>query len=55
VLREVSQHLNTKLHTVAETLIRWALGRHPLPEPLGEELDAAVRRRSWRDPPEQYG
>jgi hypothetical protein len=26
VLREVSQHTNTKLHTVAETVIAWALG-----------------------------
>ncbi|MFD5483404.1 ANTAR domain-containing protein [Streptomyces hawaiiensis] len=45
VLREVSQHTNTKLHTVAETVIAWALGQ-PLPEPVGRELDAAVQRRS---------
>ncbi|USQ86234.1 ANTAR domain-containing protein [Streptomyces phaeoluteigriseus] len=45
VLREVSQHTNTKLHTVAETVIAWALGQ-PLPEPVGQELDAAVQRRS---------
>ncbi|MFJ4535369.1 ANTAR domain-containing protein [Streptomyces tibetensis] len=43
VLREVSQRTNVKLHTVAEALIDWALGR-PLPEPIGQELDAAVQR-----------
>ncbi|MCQ9130211.1 ANTAR domain-containing protein [Streptomyces hilarionis] len=53
VLREVSQHLNVKLHTIAVTLIRWALGHQPLPEPLGEQLDAALRRCSQHDPPEQ--
>lgn len=41
----VSQHTNTKLHTVAETVIAWAL-RQPLPEPVGQVLDAAVQRRS---------
>ncbi|MFE7838755.1 ANTAR domain-containing protein [Streptomyces sp. NPDC057474] len=45
VLREVSQHTNTKLHTVAETVIAWALGK-PLPELVGQELEAAVQRRS---------
>ncbi|MDT0485343.1 ANTAR domain-containing protein [Streptomyces doebereineriae] len=45
VLREVSQHTNTKLHTVAGTVIAWALGQ-PLPESVGRELDAAVQRRS---------
>jgi hypothetical protein len=45
VLREVSQHTNIKLRTVAEALIAWALGR-PLPQRVGEELDAAVQRRS---------
>lgn len=44
VLREVSQHTNIKLHTVAETVMAWALGQ-PLPEPVGRHLDAAVRRR----------
>ncbi|WP_055713779.1 hypothetical protein [Streptomyces torulosus] len=34
---------NTKLHTVAGTVIAWALGE---PEPVGRELDAAVQRRS---------
>ncbi len=45
VLREVSQHTNTKLHTVAETVIAWALGQ-PLPEPAGRQLDAALQRCS---------
>jgi hypothetical protein len=45
VLREVSQHTNTKLHTVAEKVIAWTLGQ-PMPEPVGRELDAAVQRRS---------
>ncbi|MGW0424727.1 ANTAR domain-containing protein [Streptomyces sp. NPDC003015] len=45
VLSEVSQHTNIKLHSVAETVIAWALGR-PLPEPVGRELDAAMRRHS---------
>jgi hypothetical protein len=45
VLREVSQHTNTKLHTVAETMIAWALGQ-PLPEPVGRHLNVAVQRRS---------
>ncbi|MFH9009675.1 ANTAR domain-containing protein [Streptomyces afghaniensis] len=45
VLREVSQHTNTKLQTVVETVIAWALGQ-PLPEPVGRQPDAAVQRRS---------
>jgi hypothetical protein len=45
VLREVSQHTNVKLHTVAETVIAWAPGQ-PLPERVGRQLDAAVQRRS---------
>ncbi|KQV99383.1 hypothetical protein ASD08_47405 [Streptomyces sp. Root369] len=47
VLREVSQHTNIKLHAVAEALIAWGLGQ-PLPEPVDQELDAAVQRRSHR-------
>ncbi|MEV0471873.1 ANTAR domain-containing protein [Streptomyces prunicolor] len=43
VLREVSQHTNIKLHTVAENLIAWTLGS-PLPEPVGQALDTAVQR-----------
>jgi hypothetical protein len=50
VLREVSQHTNTKLHTVAGKVIAWALGQ-PLPEPVGRELKAAVQRRSGRGMP----
>ncbi|MDT0567163.1 hypothetical protein RM704_06750 [Streptomyces sp. DSM 3412] len=30
---------------MAETVIAWALGQ-PLPEPVGQALGAAVRRRS---------
>ncbi|MGI5192096.1 ANTAR domain-containing protein [Streptomyces sp. CA-288835] len=45
VLREVSQHTNTKLHTVAETVIGWALGQE-LPPSVGQQLEAAVQRRS---------
>ncbi|MFD4879577.1 ANTAR domain-containing protein [Streptomyces sp. NPDC058420] len=52
VLREVSQHTNIKLHTVAEMVISWVLGQ-PLPEAVGQELDAAVQRRSrQRDTPD---
>ncbi|WP_329438081.1 ANTAR domain-containing protein [Streptomyces canus] len=47
VLREVSQHTDIKLHTVAEALIAWGLGE-PLPEPVDQVLDAAVQRRSHR-------
>jgi hypothetical protein len=47
VLREVSQQTNIKLHSVAQTVIGWALGE-PLPERVGRELDAAVQRRSPR-------
>jgi hypothetical protein len=51
VLREVSQHTNTKLHTVAETVIGWVLGQE-LPPSVGQELEAAVQRRSpERDAP----
>ncbi|MFD3841746.1 ANTAR domain-containing protein [Streptomyces sp. NPDC058642] len=45
VLREVSQHTTIKLHTIAESLIAWALGQ-PLPQPVGQELNAAVQRRT---------
>ncbi|MER7576677.1 ANTAR domain-containing protein [Streptomyces sp. NPDC126514] len=45
VLREVSQHTNIKLRTVAKDVIACALGR-PLPEPVAQALNAAVRRRS---------
>ncbi|WP_329048533.1 ANTAR domain-containing protein [Streptomyces violaceus] len=45
VLREVSQRTNTKLHTVAEMVIGWALGQE-LPPSVGRELEVAVQRRS---------
>ncbi|KUN94458.1 hypothetical protein AQJ84_27360 [Streptomyces resistomycificus] len=55
LLREVSQHTNIKLHTVAEAVIAWALGQ-PLPGPVGRELDAAVQRRPHRaEAPDQPG
>jgi hypothetical protein len=44
VLREVSQHTNTKLHTVAEAVIEWALREEPLPPPVDRELQAALER-----------
>jgi hypothetical protein len=52
VLREVSQRTNTKLHTIAATLIGWALG-DPLPAPVRQELESAApvyaRRRDVQD------
>jgi hypothetical protein len=45
VLREVSQRTNTKLRTVAQTVIGWALGQE-LPPAVGQELEAAVQRSS---------
>ncbi|MEU9271886.1 ANTAR domain-containing protein [Streptomyces sp. NPDC048251] len=55
VLREVSQHTdNTELQSIAETVMAWASGQ-PLPEPVRQELDAAVQRRRQEDTPEQPG
>ncbi|MGW1674766.1 ANTAR domain-containing protein [Streptomyces sp. NPDC002324] len=55
VLREVSQHTNIKLHTVAEMVIGRALGR-PLPEPVRRELEETVQRHSRQeDPPGRPG
>nr|WP_301272170.1 ANTAR domain-containing protein [Streptomyces asoensis] len=48
VLREVSQHTNVKLHTVAEMVIGWALGQS-LPETVERELGQAVQCRSGQD------
>ncbi|MGW8375051.1 ANTAR domain-containing protein [Streptomyces sp. ODS28] len=45
VLVEVSQHSNTKLHTVAEALVDTPEGP-PLPEQLQREMDRAVHRRA---------
>ncbi|MFC9635238.1 ANTAR domain-containing protein [Streptomyces mirabilis] len=44
VLRAISHRTNTKLRTVAEALIAWALGRPPA-EPVGQDPDSAVQRR----------
>ncbi|MDX3799149.1 ANTAR domain-containing protein [Streptomyces sp. AK04-3B] len=49
VLREVSQHTNVKLLAVAGSVIGWALGRQPLPEPVRQELEAAVQRHARLD------
>ncbi|MFF1443156.1 ANTAR domain-containing protein [Streptomyces sp. NPDC058295] len=49
VLREVSQHTNTKLLKVAEAVIGSALGHQPLPDPMSRELDAAARRHARPD------
>ncbi|MFJ9026206.1 ANTAR domain-containing protein [Streptomyces sp. NPDC102259] len=54
VLREVSQHINVKLHMIAEAVIAWALGQ-PLPESWGHQLDAAVQRRSRCEAPGNPG
>ncbi|MFD0055908.1 MULTISPECIES: ANTAR domain-containing protein [Actinomycetes] len=51
VLREVSQHTNIKLRTVAEAVIAWAFGQ-PLPQAMTGQLNAAVgRRRAASDSP----
>ncbi|MFG2811525.1 ANTAR domain-containing protein [Streptomyces massasporeus] len=44
VLREVSQHTNVRLRSVAGMVIDWALGEL-LPPSVGRELEAALRRR----------
>jgi hypothetical protein len=46
VLREVSQHTNIKLHTVAEAVIEWAMREKPLPPPVDQELQEALQRHS---------
>ncbi|MFJ3441390.1 ANTAR domain-containing protein [Streptomyces sp. NPDC086081] len=46
VLREVSQHTNIKLHMVAEAVIESALREEPLPQPVDQELQAALQRHS---------
>ncbi|HEX5567646.1 MAG TPA: ANTAR domain-containing protein [Streptomyces sp.] len=45
ILVEVSQHTNTKLHTVAARLVATTLG-DPLPEALRTALHSALRRRN---------
>ncbi|MFD7438822.1 ANTAR domain-containing protein [Streptomyces sp. NPDC059861] len=54
VLREVSRHTNVKLHTVAESLIGWAVGEQ-LPEHVGRALQEAVLRRSGPTGAERAG
>ncbi|MFG3035023.1 ANTAR domain-containing protein [Streptomyces sp. NPDC048253] len=55
VLREVSQHTNIKLHTIAEMVIDWALGQS-LPETVERELGQAVQRRQGQgDAPGRAG
>ncbi|MFJ4356122.1 ANTAR domain-containing protein [Streptomyces massasporeus] len=44
VLREVSQHTNMKLHSVAATVLDWALREESLPPPVDQELQAALGR-----------
>ncbi|MEU6557115.1 hypothetical protein ABZ915_43785 [Streptomyces sp. NPDC046915] len=44
MLREVSQHTNTKLSSIAEQIIKHAQGA-ALPETVLAELDAALARR----------
>lgn len=56
VLREVSQHADIKLHTVAEKVLDWALGREPLPQPVDRELEAVLGRHlGARDDLDQTG
>lgn len=44
VLREVSQHTNTKLRQIADQVIGGTQG-HPVPEPVGQELHEALHMR----------
>ncbi|MFF4846238.1 ANTAR domain-containing protein [Streptomyces collinus] len=43
VLRVTSQLANTKLHTVAEAVLDWAHTRRPLPAPIMDALNEALR------------
>ncbi|MEU6388314.1 ANTAR domain-containing protein [Streptomyces sp. NPDC046939] len=43
VLKEISQHTNTKLRDVARQLVGWANGR-PLPDRTRGALDSALHR-----------
>lgn len=54
VLHEVAQHTGLTLYSVAESVMAWALGG-PLPEPVDQELNAAVRRRMPGDGTQQPG
>ncbi|MGW1956140.1 ANTAR domain-containing protein [Streptomyces sp. NPDC001920] len=44
ILREISQHTNTKLREVAEQMVRWP-HRGWLPPEIRHQLDAALGRR----------
>ncbi|WP_420032333.1 ANTAR domain-containing protein [Streptomyces sp. cg28] len=52
VLREVSQHTNTKLREIAERIVAWTAGGE-LPDSARQALDAALLRA--RDPAEGDG
>ncbi|MFM9744845.1 ANTAR domain-containing protein [Streptomyces brasiliscabiei] len=52
VLREVSQHSNIKLHTVALEIVQWPLGR-PMSVEVQEQLAAAVHRWKARARPSE--
>ncbi|MFJ4628259.1 ANTAR domain-containing protein [Streptomyces sp. NPDC088847] len=54
VLCEVAQRTGVQLRSVAEMLVACALGQ-PLPQPLDEELNAAVRRRTRADAADRHG
>ncbi|MFF5573910.1 ANTAR domain-containing protein [Streptomyces luteogriseus] len=52
VLRDVSEHMNIKLSSVAESVLAGALGQ-PVPRPVGRELEAVVQRRISGEKPEE--
>ncbi len=54
VLYEVAQRTGIPLPSVAETLVACALGQ-PLPQPLDQELNAAVRRHTRADAADRHG
>ncbi|MFJ6087939.1 SpoIIE family protein phosphatase [Streptomyces sp. NPDC092369] len=48
VLREVAQRTDVSLQSVAKNVVAWALGQ-PLPEPLDQQLNAAVQGHTQGD------
>ncbi|MFE5136343.1 ANTAR domain-containing protein [Streptomyces fagopyri] len=44
ILREVSRHSDITVREVADLVIGWPQG-HPMPAPVRDELDDALRRR----------
>ncbi|MFE9448052.1 ANTAR domain-containing protein [Streptomyces sp. NPDC006739] len=48
ILREVSQHTNTKLREIAEHIVQWPHCEW-LPQEVRDALDAAVLRRAGAD------